>query len=314
MGFLKYSNGDQMPVLGLGTWRSDSDDVRRAVKKAIELGYRHIDCAAIYGNEKEIGEAIREAIAENIVVREELWITSKLWSNAHGSENVIPALKQSLSDLQLDYLDLYLIHFPIGIKSNAVLPVKTEDFAEYPIADTWKGMEAAFEEGLARHIGVCNFSVVKLEKLMQTAQIKPEMNQVEIHAYMQQLALVDFCKANGILLTAYAPLGSSDRPEHLKSKDEPVLLNDEQINAIAKEKGVSTAQVLLAWILKRGISAIPKSVNPARLEQNLAAVELVLSDVDMDEIKTINKDRRYIDGRIWYINKGPVTYRNLWDE
>lgn len=314
MKYLEYKNGDKMPILGLGTWKSAPGDVYTAVKEAIKMGYRHIDCAAIYGNEKEVGDAIREAIAENLVVREDLWITSKLWCNAHGRENVIPALKKSLSDLQLDYVDLYEIHWPVALKTSVFSPEKSEDFADYPIADTWKGMEDAYEEGLTRHIGVSNFSIKKLEALMQTASVHPEMNQVEINGYMQQDKLDDFCKANGIFLTAYSPLGSADRPEGLKAKDEPVLLKDELIYSIAQEKGVSSAQVLLAWIINRGISAIPKSVNPARLEQNLAAAELVLSEEDMDKIKSINLDRRYVDGMFWCLGNGPVTYANLWDE
>ena len=314
MKYLEYKNGDKMPILGLGTWKSAPGDVYTAVKEAIKIGYRHIDCAAIYGNEKEVGKALNESIAENIVRREDLWITSKLWCNAHGEKNVVPALKQTLEDLQLDYVDLYEIHWPVALKTTVIIPEKADDFAEFTIADTWKGLETAFDEGLARHIGVSNFSIVKLDELMQTARIKPEMNQVEINGYMQQDTLVDFCKAKGILLTAYAPLGSSDRPEGLKVNNEPVLLKDELIKALAKEKGVSSAQVLLAWILKRGISTIPKSVNPERLAQNLAAAELILSDIDMDKIKTININRRYVDGEFWQTENGLITYSSLWDE
>lgn len=314
MKYLKYRNGDTIPILGLGTWKSTPGDVYKAVKEAIKIGYRHIDCAFIYGNEKEVGQAIKESIVEQIVSRKDLWITSKLWNSEHGYDNVLPALKNTLADLQLDYLDLYLIHWPVPLKIKSGLPQKPKDFAQHPIADTWKGMEAAFNEGLVRHIGVSNFSIAKLQKLMQSARIKPEMNQVEINAYMQQDALVDFCKANGILVTAYAPLGSSDRPEFLKSSDEPVLLQDETLKKIAQRNGISVAQVLLAWTIKRGISVIPKSVNTERLKQNLAAAELELTDEDMAQIKAINRDRRYCDGRLWCLENGPYTYSSLWDE
>ena len=311
---LKYRNGDSMPILGLGTWKSAPGDVYKAVKEAIKIGYRHIDCAFVYGNEKEVGQAIKESIEEQIVTREDLWITSKLWNSEHGFDNVLPALKNTLADLQLDYLDLYLIHWPVSLKIKSGLPQKPEDFANHPIADTWKGMETAFDEGFVRHIGVSNFSIVKLQKLMQSARIKPEMNQVEINPYMQQDTLVDFCKANDILVTAYAPLGSSDRPEFLKSNNEPVLLEDEKLKIIANDNGISVAQVLLAWTIKRGISVIPKSVNPERLKQNLAAAEVKLTADYMAQIKVINRDRRYCDGRLWCIEEGPFTYATLWDE
>jgi alcohol dehydrogenase (NADP+) len=196
------------------------------------------------------------------------------------------------------------------------VPKKPEDFAfdQYPVSDTWKGMEKAQEEGLTRHIGVSNFSAKKLGALMDGARVKPEMNQVEIHAYMQQHDLVDFCKAHDIHVTAYAPLGSSDRPAVLKARDEPVLLEDPTIREIANEKGCSVAQVLLAWTIHRGIAVIPKSVNPGRMKENLEAAELQLSEADMQKISEINKDRRYVDGSMWVMEGGPITLSNLWDE
>jgi alcohol dehydrogenase (NADP+) len=314
MKYLEYKNGDKMPILGLGTWKSAPGDVYAAVKEAIKIGYRHIDCAAIYGNEKEVGKAISESIAENIVVREELWITSKLWSNAHGRNNVIPALKQTLADLQLDYVDLYEIHWPVAFKTTVLAPEKPEDFAinEYPIPDTWKGMEDAVNQGLTRHIGGCNFKVAKLEELLLSSSIKPEMMQVEIHPYLQQNELVDFCEKNGILVTAYAPLGSSDRPAGMKAKDEPVLLQDELINSMAQRKGISPAQILLGWLTHRGIVAIPKSVNPVRLKQNYESVEIVLSHDEMGEINGLNKGRRYVDGSFLIVDNGPINKSNLW--
>lgn len=316
MHTLKYQNADQMPILGLGTWKSAPGEVYTAVKEAVKMGYRHIDCAAIYGNEKEIGQALSELIQEGVVKREELWITSKLWNNGHGKDNVVPELKQTLADLQLEYLDLYLIHWPVAFKPSVMGAEKAEDYLsleEQPIADTWLGMEEAVKLGLTRNIGVSNFSVTKLKALMEVATIKPEMNQVELHPYFQQNQMVEYCHSNNIHVTAYSPLGSSDRPEGLKQEDEPILLEDKNIEAIAKAKDISIAQVILAWIVQRGISVIPKSVNPVRLKQNLASADITLSEDEMQQMAALNLDRRYVDGKFWEVPGGPYTVANVWD-
>ncbi|MEL6558378.1 MAG: aldo/keto reductase [Bacteroidota bacterium] len=304
-----------MPILGLGTWKSAPNEVYGAVKEAIKIGYRHIDCAAIYGNEQEVGRAVSECIAEGIVSREDLWITSKLWNNAHGADHVIPALKKTLADLQLDYLDLYLIHWPVPVKHDLMMPAKATDFYSFedmPLTDTWKGMEAAYNEGLTKNIGVSNFGIEKLQLLLDQASVKPSANQVELHPYLSQNDLVDFCHANNIFVTAYSPLGSSDRPEGMKPESEPVLLEDPTVNKIADSKGVTPAQVLLSWVAGRGISVIPKSVNPGRLKQNLAAAEVSLSDEESKAIDALNKNRRYIDGSFWVVEGGPHTIESLW--
>jgi alcohol dehydrogenase (NADP+) len=310
-------NDYQMPILGLGTWKSAPGEVYTAVKEAIKIGYRHIDCAAIYGNEKEVGKAIKESIDEGIVTREELWVTSKLWNNMHGENNVVPALKKTLSDLQLDYLDLYLIHWPVAQKKLFVGANKAQHFLsleEQPIADTWKGMEKAVELGLTKCIGVSNFSVKKLKDLVANSSIKPVLNQVELHPYFQQDELVDYCHSNNIHVMAYSPLGSSDRPEGLKAKDEPILLEDKAIGDLAKNINASVAQTIIAWNIHRGISVIPKSVNAGRLKQNFEAAEVKLSESDMKVIKEVNKNRRYVDGKFWVVPDGPYTIKNLWDE
>ncbi|TKG93970.1 aldo/keto reductase [Puteibacter caeruleilacunae] len=317
MNRLKYKNNDEMPILGLGTWKSAAGEVYVAVKEAIKIGYRHIDCAAIYGNEKEIGQALSEVLSEGIVKREELWITSKLWNNAHGKANVVPALKQTLADLQLDYLDLYLIHWPVAFKPDVVGATKADDYLsleEQPVADTWLGMEEAVKLGLSKNIGVSNFSVTKLKALMEVATIKPELNQVELHPYFQQNELVKYCQDNGIHVMAYSPLGSSDRPAGLKKEDEPILLEDKAIEAIAKKKGISIAQTILAWIAQRNVSVIPKSVNPARLKQNLEAAEIALTKEEMEQMAALNINRRYVDGKFWEVPGGPYTIASVWDE
>ncbi|MGQ1784045.1 MULTISPECIES: aldo/keto reductase [unclassified Saccharicrinis] len=317
MKTLTFSNSDTMPILGLGTWKSAPGEVYSAVVEAIRIGYRHIDCAAVYGNEKEVGKAIQDCMANEMVSREELWVTSKLWNNNHGRKNVIPALENTLKDLRLDFLDLYLIHWPIAFKHEVPNATKAEHYLslqEQPIENTWAGMEDAVNAGLTKHIGVSNFSAKKLKSLIGNSVIKPELNQVELHPYLQQDNLVYFCQQNNIHVTAYSPLGSSDRPQGLKAADEPVLLEDTIIKEMAENKGCSVAQVILANAIHRNISVIPKSVNPNRLKQNLEATNITLSDEEMVKIKSLNKNRRYVDGKFWEVPNGVYTFENLWDE
>ena len=311
-----FANGDAMPLLGLGTWKSDPGDVYAAVREAIRIGYRHIDCAALYGNEAEIGQALHDAIRDGEVTRQDLWITSKLWSNAHGRGNVEPALRKTLKDLGLEYLDMYMIHWPIPLKPSAVLPGSAADFlppAEAPIHATWAGMEAAARAGLTRHLGVSNFSAKKIRELLPHCELKPEVNQVELHPLLQQTDLVATCSSVGIHTTAYAPLGSGDRPAFVKAPDAPVLLEDPVIRSIADAHQRTPAQVLIAWHLGRGISAIPKSVTPARLRENFAANELELTPADLERIAALDRGYRLIAGAFWVVEGTPWTLQTIWD-
>lgn len=317
MKTLVFNNGDEMPILGLGTWKSEPGEVYTAVKEAIRIGYRHIDCAFIYGNEAEIGRALSESMAEGVVTREELWITSKLWNDVHAPEDVEPAVREALANLQLDYLDLYLIHWPIALKKGVFLPETADQMIpieEMPIANTWEAMEALVEKGLCKHIGVSNFSVPKLKALVETARIKPEMNQIEMHPYLQQPVMLDYCNAHNIFITAYSPLGSIDRPAVLKGENEPILLEDPTIAAIAEARGSTPAQVLISWAIHRGTSVIPKSVNPGRMQQNLAAADVALTAEDMDNIAALNQDCRLLAGSFWEVPGGPYSLASIWDE
>ncbi|MGD1904924.1 MAG: aldo/keto reductase [Leptolyngbyaceae cyanobacterium] len=316
MKTLTFSNGDTLPMLGLGTWKSDPGDVYKAIKEAIRVGYRHIDCAFIYGNEVEIGQALSESFAEGLVTREQLWVTSKLWNDCHAPADVQPALARTLADLKLDYLDLYLIHWPVVIKKGEGFPLSAEkliSLEELPILDTWQALEACVDQGLCRHIGVSNFSAAKLQALVADAKIKPEMNQVELHPYLQQPDLLAFCQSQNIHLTGYSPLGSPDRPAGLKAEDEPILLEDPEIVAIADRHNASPAQVLISWAIHRDTAVIPKSVTPVRIVQNLAAAELALTDEDMTAISALDRQRRYVSGAFWVVEGGPYTLENLWN-
>lgn len=310
-----FKNKDCMPAFGLGTWKSAPGDVYKAVKIAIRKGYRHIDCAPVYGNEKEVGQAITECIAEGIVKRNELWITSKLWNNMHAKADVIPALKQTLSDLNTGYLDLFLIHWPIALKKDAIFPQSENDMIslkEVPLTETWQGMEDAVDAGLVKHIGVSNFGIKNLKNILAIARIKPEVNQVECHPYLQQEVLFSYCKTNNIFLTAYSPLGSPDRPEGIKAANEPILLEDKVIKEIAKARKATTAQILISWALQRGTSVIPKSVHAGRIAENLKAEEIHLSENEMLQISKLEKSYRYVSGSFWVFEGGPYTLDDVW--
>lgn len=305
-----------MALIGLGTWKSDPGEVYAAVREAIRIGYRHVDCASLYGNEAEVGKAIRDAIGAGELTRNELWITSKLWSNSHGRNHVEPALRKTLQDLELEYVDMYMIHWPIPLQPSAVLPGSAADFrslADAPIHDTWAGMEAVAELGLTRHLGISNFSAKKIRELLPHCKIRPEANQVELHPLLQQPELVAYCASEGIHVTAYSPLGSSDRPAFVKAPDAPVLLENPVIRSIAEGHDRTPAQVLLAWHVQRGISAVPKSVNPARLRENLAAAELELTPTDLERIAELDRGYRLIAGDFWAVAGTPWTLQTIWD-
>lgn len=311
-----------MPGLGLGTWKSDPGVVGDAVRSAVNIGYRHIDCAFVYGNEGEIGSALKDILEGNdddddavvVVDRKDLFITGKLWNSEHAPEDVEPALRQSLSDLQLDYLDLYLIHWPVCIsKEDGTTMVSLE---EMPILDTWRALEDCVDKGLVKDIGVSNFSKKKLQELVAQCRIKPAVNQVELHPYLQQTTeLLEYCQQEGIHLEGYSPLGTSDVPPEIRSVTAPApILQDATVATIAAKHDASPAQVLLAWALERGTSVVPKSVSPSRQKENLEATNVQLDAHDMEAIAKLDAHARYLDGQFWCNEGSPYTMENIWDE
>ncbi|MCM1323891.1 MAG: aldo/keto reductase [Acetobacter sp.] len=294
MRYVELNNETKMPILGLGTWKSELSDVYSAVRWALKLGYSHFDCAAVYNNEEAIGQAFADAMREDDLQREDIFVTSKLWNNMHKPEDVKPALQETLKRLKLEYLDLYLVHWPVAQKKEAVMPLKPEDMLsleEVPLSDTWGAMEELYNEGLCKAIGVSNFGSQKLTELMMTAEVNPMVNQVESHPYLPQNELLEFCKKNMIAMTAYAPLGSGSS----------IMLEDETVRQIAEKNKATPAQVLLAWNMARGVAVIPKAVNEQHLQENIASLNVTLDEADIAALSELNKNERFLTADVFEI-------------
>ncbi|MGB8648403.1 MAG: aldo/keto reductase [Anaerolineae bacterium] len=313
--------GANIPAIGLGTFGSDrfsGEEIAEAVKGAIEVGYRHIDCAAVYMNEPLIGQALREVQSRG-VKRQELWITSKLWNDKHGEADVIPSCEQSLKDLQLDYLDLYLVHWPFPNYHAPGVGVDSRDpharpYIHKEFMQTWRQMEKLVEMGLVRHIGTSNMTIPKLKLLLRDAEIKPACNEMELHPHFQQPEFFKFVLDNGIVPVGFCPIGSPTRPDRDKTPEDTVDIEDPVIVQIAKRLNVHPAVVCVKWAAQRGQVPIPFSIRRNEYLSNLqCTVTPPLTDEEMEAIARIDKNCRLIKGQV-FLWPGARDGRALWDE
>jgi D-xylose reductase len=297
-----------MPAVGLGLWKIDSQQTAQVVCNAIEIGYRHLDSAADYGNELEVGAGIAQALTKGLCSREDLWITSKLWNTYHSPEHVEAACRRTLQDLGVEYLDLYLIHFPISLQfvdfetryppewffdPSAAQPKMQID--PVPLSDTWIAMEALQKKGLVKNIGICNYSSGLLHDLMAYAEIKPAMLQIESHPYLTQDSLIRAAQAYSIAVTAFSPLGALSYVSLDMASENESVLQQQAVIAAAQRLQRSPAQIVLRWGIQRNTAVIPKTINPDRLKENLALFDFELSDEEMAAISALNQNRRFND-------------------
>jgi len=304
----QLSSGVEIPSVGLGLWKIERQETAAIVQKAIEVAYRHIDAACDYGNEAEAGVGIRQALQSELVTRDQLWITSKLWNTFHRPEHVRGACEKTLMDLGVDYLDLYHVHFPISLAyvdpgtryppgwffdPEAAEPAMQE--APVPIRDTWEAMVELKRAGLVRQIGVCNFGVSLLRDLMASSMETPEVLQIELHPYLTQEKLIRFCSEHQIHVTAFSPLGAQSYFSIGMADEGESVLERAETREIGIAVDRTPAQVLLRWGVQRGTSVVPKTARVERLSENLAIDDFELSESQMQMLSDMNQNRRFND-------------------
>merc|ERR1711935_37121 len=290
---VSLNNGQKIPILGLGTWKSKPGQVEKAVEHALKSGYRHLDCAACYGNETEVGAGILASGVD----REEIFVTSKLWNNKHHPEDVETACRKTLSDLGLSYLDLYLIHWPVAFeRGDDPFPKNEDGIPRFDTTihptDTYFAMEKLVDLGLVKSIGLSNFNSQQIQDILSKCKTKPVTNQVESHPYLNQARLINFCTEREITITAYSPLGSPDRP--WAKPDDAKLLDDPKLKAIADKHQKTPAQIIIRWQIQRGVIVIPKSVTPSRIDENAAVFDFSLSEEEMGTLAGFDCNGRLI--------------------
>ena len=303
-----HQNTNDIPKVGFGLWKISPEDCADAVYNAIAAGYRHLDSASDYGNEQQVGEGIKRAIADGLCVREDLWVTSKLWNTYHCKAHVEPAIQRSLKDLQLDYLDLYLIHFPIAqpfvafetrYPAQWIFDPSAKEpkmlTAPVPLFETWAAMESLVEKGLSKQIGICNYNTGLLHDLMSYAKIKPSVLQIESHPYLTQENLIRVAKDYNLQVTSFSPLGAMSYFELDMAQANESVLEQSVVKAAAERLGRTAAQVVLRWGVQRGNSIIPKTTKASRLKENLNIFDFELTLQEMDNIGALNCNRRFND-------------------
>ncbi|EDW77033.1 uncharacterized protein Dwil_GK22153 [Drosophila willistoni] len=287
---IKLNNGQEMPVFGLGTWKSFESEAYQATKNAIDIGYRHFDTAFVYENEQEVGQAIREKIAEGVIKREDIFITTKLGGIHHDPELVERAFRLSLSNLGLEYIDLYLMHLPIGQKFHNDSNVHgTLELTDVDYLDTWKEMEKLVDLGLTRSIGLSNFNAAQTERVLANCRIKPVVNQVECHPGFQQEKLREHAKRHNLVICAYCPLA---RPQ--PARQWPPFLYDEQAQQLAKKYNRTPAQICLRFLVQIGVVPLPKSSNKSRIAENFQIFDFELSPEDVSSMKHYHTGQRTV--------------------
>ena len=318
---MKTISWEGKPIIGMGTFGSDKyqpAQIAEAVGAAVDIGYRMFDCASVYGNEAEVGLALESAINAGKVARDELFVISKVWNDMHGRGDVLLSCARTLRDLRLDYVDLYLVHWPFpnfhapGCDGDARNPdSRPFDATEY--ASVWRQMERLYFLGLARNIGMSNMTVSKLDAVLPSCMVAPAAIEMELHPSFQQPGLFRYCVDKGIKPIGYSPIGSPSRPERDRTQDDVADTQMPEIVAIAQAHGVHPAEVCLKWAVQRGQIPIPFSVNGAKLASNFRAVhEDPLTQGEMDAIAGIDKNCRLIKGQV-FLWEGATGWHDIWD-